>query len=325
MDRRHAGARAGQVLISSDPEDEIAEIWQEFRVLAALLLGLTGLSVALVVWSVSRTLHPIAQVQAGLGRLAAGDFAASLPPLGIAELEPVGDSFNRLAGSLLQLTADNHTLIGTLISLQESERNQLAHELHDELGPCLFGIRAQTACIIRAAPDEIATQARTIQSLTDDLQRLNRRILGRLRPMALADLGLAEAIRGLVEDWRGRCPTVEWELNCEDLALEPDHLTGLAIYRIVQECLTNAARHSGAGRVRVNLASGLAANLTHPTISVTVRDDGGGLSSEYRKGFGLLGMAERAQALGGSFLIDGSGGVTIEAVIPFVRHHEEQP
>jgi len=192
------GVHRGQVLITSDPDDEIAEIWQEFRVLAALPLGLTALFVTLVVWSVNRALRPLTQLRAGLGRLAAGDFAASLPPLGSAELEPLGGIFNRLAESLRRLTADNRLLITKLLSVRESERSELAHELHDELGPCLFGIRAQAACVARASSlDEAARQAGAIQSLADDLQRLNQRILARLRPAALADLGLGEAARRL--------------------------------------------------------------------------------------------------------------------------------
>ncbi|HLN25117.1 MAG TPA: histidine kinase, partial [Patescibacteria group bacterium] len=334
-----AGTHYGQVAITSDPDDEIAEIWQEFRVLAALLLTLTSLFVVLVVWSVTRALRPLGLVQAGLGRLAAGDFAASLPSLETAELEPVGRSFNRLADSLRRITADNHLLIGKLISLQESERSQLAHELHDELGPCLFGIRAQAACVIRAAaPDEAVARARTIQTLTDDLQRLNRNILGRLHPMALADLGLAEAVRVLMEDWRERCPAIAWEVLCDDLAAEPDGLAALAVYRIIQECLTNAARHSRGERVVVELASGSAADLADRlpgandpfaaatlVVSVVVRDDGVGLAPDARRGFGLLGMAERAHALGGMLRIDSGGGVVVQALIPFAAPAQAQP
>ncbi len=306
-----AGIRRGQVVITSDPDDEIAEIWQEFRVLSVLLLVLTALFVALVVWSVGRALRPLAQVRDGLGRLAAGDYAASLPPLGIAELVPLGSSFNHLADSLRRLTADNHLLMGKLISLQESERSQLAHELHDELGPCLFGIRAQATCLVRmTAGAEAASHARLIHTLTDDLQSLNRRILRRLRPMALADLGLGEAVRRLVEDWRERCPSMVWDLRCGDLATEPDGRAALAVYRIVQECLTNAARHSGARRVVVGLAG------TPTQIAVTVQDDGTGLPDDFRKGFGVLGMAERAQALGGCLRIDDEGGVTVTVLIP---------
>jgi two-component system sensor histidine kinase UhpB len=289
--------------------------------------------VLVVFWLVSKALHPIRLVSDGLDRLGSGDFATSLPPFDVPELKEVGERFNSLAQSLNRMSGDNRFLIRKLISLQESERNILAHELHDELGPCLFGIKAQAACIVRPAPETAeAAHAKAILTLVDDLQRLNRRILGRLRPMALRDLGLPAAIGQLIDDWRTRSPGIDWRLHCCDFATPLDESLALTIYRVVQECLTNAARHSGATEVVVEIEQGIADDFPagearwrgdpHAALAyVAVHDNGRGVDAASRPGFGLLGIQERVEGCGGVLAIGGSGGAEIEALLPLGEIH----
>jgi two-component system sensor histidine kinase UhpB len=285
--------------------------------------------VLVVIWLVGKALHPIALVSEGLDRLGRGDFATSLPPFNVAELKDLGRKFNSLAGSLKTMSGDNRFLIQKLISLQENERNILAHELHDELGPCLFGIKAQAACIVRPKRGTAEEgHAATILGLVDDLQRLNRRILGRLRPMALRDLGLGAAVGQLIDDWRVRAPDIEWQFRCAAFATPPDESLALTIYRVIQECLTNSARHSGASRVSVEIGNGPAERFRAdgpcwpgdpPVAYVAVRDNGRGVDGANRPGFGLLGIHERVEGRGGVVRVGGDGtGAVIEAWLPLM-------
>ena len=301
----------GSVLIVSDPADELEEIGAEFAFVSLLLVGLTCIFVGLVWWSVSRAMHPLHLLQSGLGRLEHGDFTATLPPFAIPELSPIGETFNHLASTMQRTQRDNDLLIGKLISLQETERRELAHELHDELGPCLFGIKSEAACMGKMASTltEQETQNRSsiIVKLVDDLQNMNRRILARLRPIALAELGLLAALERLIEDWRDRSPEIEWSFHCGRFSAEPAADHALALYRVVQECLTNAARHSGAKVVTVEL------DCAERTRLVIV-DDGCGIGADIKRGFGLLGMRERVHAVGGEMEISNNadGGAHIE-------------
>ncbi len=327
---RYEGRLVGYAVVVGDPDDEIAEIWHELLLIAGLLGALSALFVCLVWWSVNNALRPLGMLSAGLARLENGDFTASLPPLTIPELTVLGEMFNRLAQGLARISRDNRFLIGQLISLQENERKLLAHELHDELGPSLFGIKAQAACITRPGGGTGEERhARTILTLVDDLQKLNRRILGRLRPIALQDLGLPAAMAQLVEDWRGRQPEIDWQFVCSAVEPPPDEATALTLFRVAQECLTNAARHSGAKRVRVELESGPAERLaaTDPAwpmagntslVCLAVKDDGRGLHPDAGRGFGLLGIRERVAGHGGKVMIGGSmgAGLSIIALLP---------
>jgi two-component system sensor histidine kinase UhpB len=334
----YEGRRYGYVLIVSAPDDEIAELWEEMASLSGVLLALGAVFVGLVMWTASRALWPVRQLAAGLDRLEQGDYHATLPPLGVAELKPLGERFNTLASRLDRVRQENRFLIGKLISVQEAERNFLAHELHDELGPLLFGIKAQAACLAEPVKGGAGEgNVRTILELVDDVQRLNRRILGHLRPVSLRDLGLTGAVAQLVADWRARVADKTWTFQFSEFEAEPDEALALTLYRVVQECLTNAARHSGADRIEVEIESGPAelfgaGGLEWPGNSdtlvayVAVRDDGAGIPPDVRQGFGLLGIQERVNALGGVLRIgsDGGRGTAVEVLVPLARP-EGQP
>jgi len=339
--KQHAVTRDGQpvgeVVIVGNPDDEIAELWGEMRFGVGLLLALMTVFVIVVSWLVSRALRPLALLSQGLDRLGSGDFTTSLPSFDAAELKDVGVKFNNLAKSLQQISGDNRFLIGQLISLQESERKTLAGELHDELGPCLFGIKAQAAFIVRPAPGTVAEDhAKTILSLVDDMQSLNRRILRRLRPIALGELGLGAAIGQLVEDWQIRAPEIEWSWRIAKFATQPDESLALTAYRVVQECLTNSARHSAATKVIVEIDTGHAHEFPQTrwhgmaddaVLQVVVRDDGRGFAQPICPGFGLLGIQERVESIGGVVEFGNGDGDSAQIVVllPLIHKSGECP
>ncbi len=314
------GVAIGRVAMLANPLDEIAEIWGELVWLCALLLAALLAMIGLIHWTVLAALRPVRDLAQGFDQLERGDYAARLAPIRVAELARIGEQFNSLARSLGQLREDNCRLVDALIGLQEAERKEIAHELHDEFGPVLFGIRAEAASILGycrrdAGPlGPVAERAGAIGGLVDRMQRSNARILARLRPLALAELGLAEALRELAAGWQERCPHIAWSVRAEETGVA-DETMQLVLYRVVQECLTNAARHAGARRVEVRLER---TQDSEPAVCVVVRDDGQGLPPGLRFGFGLLGISERVRALHGRLSVGNgpAGGAEIAVSVP---------
>ena len=318
------GRKYGEILIAPHPDDEVAEVWDEFKLFTSLFAGLALATVALIYWSLGLALRPIHVLADGMDQLEHGHFDAHAAPTSVTELRRIGERFNSLARALERLAADNRRLMERLIAVQETERKELARELHDDLGPRLFGIKADAVCILRAAGgEEIAARARSIGELVDGIQQLNRRFLARLRPLILDEMGLSEALRQLVDSWQERNPEIACTLALSGPAEVADEAVGLTAYRVVQECLTNVARHAGAGTVTVRVACDAdGKDAAQPgMLRISVEDDGKGLPPDHRFGFGLLGMSERVRSLGGSLdLARAPGGGTIVSVaIPLAR------
>ncbi len=327
---RIGGGERGEIVMESEAADEIAEIWSSLLFLTAMLTAISIAIVALILVTARHTLAPLRQVVEGLDRLGRGQFGG-VGEIRIAELRRIGERFNSLAATLARSEADNHLLIDRLLSIQDAERKELARELHDEFGASLFGIRAAASCIVEAASSvpadagqrrEIIDRANKISALADAIQKQNYRILDRIRPVILHQMGLADALRQLVEQWRAQhrdfaCAIEiagEGQIAGGKTFGEEVSLTG---YRIVQECLTNVARHSKAGAVRVGMEVCAAAG-GGSEMRVRVEDDGVGLPPDFRFGFGFLGMSERVRKLDGGLKIGASalGGASIEARIP---------
>lgn len=322
------GASQGRLVMSPRPADEVAEIWSGLVLLAALL-GVISISIVSLLYLTARfTLKPLHDLADGLDRLEHGQFDA-LKEIEVEELRRIGQKFNHLAVTLSRTEADNRLLIDRLMSVQDAERKELARELHDEFGAALYGIRAAASCIIEdashdagAAHADIIERAQAISSLADTIQKHNYRILDRIRPVVLHQMGLGDAIRQLVESWASANRTIVCTLTLPQDILQIDRLlseqTSLTGYRIIQECLTNIARHSNAKTVDITLALNAGANDTPPQLVIAAEDDGIGLSADFRFGFGFLGMSERVRKLGGRLEIRKGtcGGTLIRAFIP---------
>jgi len=321
---RRAGVLYGHLVVVPNPLDEVREIWGELRFLAALLVVVAGVIVALLVVLVHRALAPIRELEEALDHLEQGRFDIALAPIRVRELRRIGARFASLARTLARLRADNHRLIDKLISIQEEERKELAHELHDAFGPALFAIRADIAGIRRAAatPDAAALtlireRAGEMAALVDTIQGITYRMMERLRPLVLAELGLEPALRQLLDAWQARYPDLRCTLEIAAGAGEVDEALGLALYRMVQECLTNILRHAGASALWVRLAA-VEAGAGAGHLRLAVSDNGSGFPPQMRFGFGLLGMSERIRALGGR-LETGTGpegGALVACVLP---------
>jgi two-component system sensor histidine kinase UhpB len=313
--------QADAIFIIPNPSDEIAEVWQDFCFMAAFCSALVAFIVAVVLWMASHLLHPIRELGSGLERLAQSDFGVHLKPVRFSELERIRLQFNSLAQSLKDKTIENKTLYERLVSMQDKERRHVSRELHDELGPCLFGIRAETASIRQSllqwpGTDIAAARTRSIDTLVDTIRRINRRILHTVQPAALSEKGVAAALRNLIDQWQETYPKITWSLDFSEKDIEG--LSGeadLAIYRMVQEGLTNIARHAQCSEAEVRISRVISGG--GEALEIRVTDNGQGFDPRSASGSGLQGMRERICKLGGEFNVDSGGGrgVAIRAVL----------
>jgi two-component system sensor histidine kinase UhpB len=403
------GRSLGTVEIVSEPHDEIAEVWGNTVALGAVAV-MTELSIIVILYLVlGRVLDPLRALGTGLRGLEQRNYKVRLTRPRVREFAVIADRFNALAGALDAARTENLVLNRHVITAQDDERRRTALELHDEVGPSLFGLKANIASLARilqnvetvqgippaAGPPAatVATMAERVGDLAaivDHLQGINRGILNRLRPMALGNLPLPHIIAGLVRDRAREHPHIAFTHDVGALERSYDDTVDLTVYRCVQESLTNAIRHANAKTIEVrmrvrsgdDLPSGkpgfvgaansslppcgggmgrggvqygtAVPNLATPTpipapqggreyrvaapdltlapqagigdsLELTVRDDGFGFAAGKTPGFGLRGMQERVQALGGEFAITagngeggraGIGGACVRIVIP---------
>jgi two-component system, NarL family, sensor histidine kinase UhpB len=316
-----AGQTDGTITIETAPLSEILEVWNEFGD-SLLILGLFSLPTMLLIYFfVGHALRPLDRLAAALGNIGRGDYgvrlAGRLPP----ELSRLRDSFNRTAGQLESMAAENRRLNEQLLTLQEQERSDLARDLHDEVGPFLFAINIDAANIQRHAKEglfaPIGGLAAGIAEAVGHLQKQVKGMLGRLRPIGLAEFGPIEAIDNLIEFWRRRHPEIDYRCDIAPEAAGLGELVDITVYRIVQESLSNALRHSRPSAITITIAIAVAID-NDDALVVTVADDGQGMSGEPGIGYGLLGMSERVKALGGSLTVSSrvGAGLVVTALLP---------
>jgi glucose-6-phosphate-specific signal transduction histidine kinase len=194
----------------------------------------------------------------------------------------------------------------------EEERKSIARELHDEMGQNVTAIKTIATAIANRDLDEksITRQnALTIVEVTSRIYDMVHSIIRELRPSALDHLGLEDALTELCDRYRKSNPDLTVKLDLTGGLNCYDEYVNITIYRVVQECLTNAAKHAAASSIKVSVvAEREASDLAR--ILISVQDDGLGIDvnlSESKR-FGLLGMRERVQAFNGDIKIDSSRG-----------------
>jgi two-component system, NarL family, sensor histidine kinase UhpB len=212
-----------------------------------------------------------------------------------AEGRALAEAFN---GMLDRLESARREAARTALEAQESERLRVAQELHDEIGQTLTAVTIQAERAADGDPADATHQLRQVaNSVRDSLDEV-RRIARELRPEALDDLGLVNALIALCNRMDGQDgPRIERDLQGTLPPLPPE--VELVLYRIAQEGLTNAVRHSGARSISVWLQGDA------QSVALRVRDDGDGMPRELPAGTsGLAGMRERALLVGGRFSIE---------------------
>jgi hypothetical protein len=221
---------------------------------------------------------------------------------------------------LTETLAENRLLSQRYLMLQEEERRSLARELHDELGQCLNAIKLDAVSIRnlnQGRDPEVEANASAIVELSGHVYDVVRGIMQRLRPAALDALGLHDAVAHLLAQWQRRHPTVHCRLDAAGDLTGLGEVVNITVYRLVQECLTNIAKHAAATEVTVSLRRDGVRDL-----SVAVRDNGRGMDlRSKRSGLGLVGLRERVEALSGHVSLHSSAGqgMEVSASLPVVQ------
>ena len=235
-----------------------------------------------------------------------------------------------------ELLEENRMLVGNSLVVQENERRHLSRELHDELGQCIAAIQADAEIISEFASRcdcRLEKSAEAIKGVSARIYEFVHSTMLQLRPSILEDLGLAETLRAEVDAWQNRHRDTDCTLSINTDLDGLDEQTEITIYRIVQECLTNIAKYASACNVAIDfdrvevILSGDTDTDTDtetetmpvPALRFSVRDDGVGMDlNTSSRGLGLIGIRERAGALGGMLNIQSTPGqgVTIIVTLP---------
>jgi len=319
----------GKLVVRTDGSRATREGWREFRFLLALIaLGFVCLSL-FAWWLVDRALRPFNKVTAALRTVGQGDYSVRLPELPGGEARVVGNSFNNMVDNLESSIAareaealaraelqKNRELTKTLQERIELEHHSLARELHDELGQHVTAIKSMAVSVSRRVSANQPDLAQTTDLIADSADRIHaaiRQMLTQLRPASLDQFGLNDAISDLVSDWRIKHPDKRFLLSRDPLPENLHKDTATAAYRIAQEALNNAVRHSGATCVETRVSA------SNGSVHLVVEDNGTGFNSDTDKhGFGILGMEERAASAMGEFRIDAidPAGSRVQATLP---------
>jgi signal transduction histidine kinase len=244
-----------------------------------------------------------------------GERSAGEPPRLVGVLQDITER-KRVENELLLSRQRLRALSANEEVLIEEERRHIAREVHDELGQALTALKMELSLLGQrfGGDPALAAQVERMSAMVDGTLDVVRHVASNLRPSAL-DFGLVAAIEWLAEDFGLR-----WEMPCglhldgHEVALSDARST--ALFRVVQESLTNVARHARARRVDIRIASDGA------TLQLTVSDDGVGFdptaAQERRGSFGLLGMRERALKIGARLRLHSraGSGTTIDVELP---------
>jgi len=212
-----------------------------------------------------------------------------------------------------------------ILSAQEEERTRISHDLHDEVAQVMTGIHLHLATLKKGAITNTRDLEKKIahtQRLVEKAVNIMHRFAGQLRPPALDDLGLFPTLHSYITDFATQTRlAIRFTSFTRGRIEKLDGAKRIVLYRIVQEALTNVAKHAKASLVTVSLRK------LRGIIRIEIKDDGksfqvkGGIPARRKKGLGLLGMRERVEMVGGHFAVESSPGkgTTIRAEIPLTN------
>jgi two-component system sensor histidine kinase UhpB len=306
--------QVGDIVVAPDMSADIYEKWIGFLAIVCSAIALMLLTGAIAHFAARSVLAPLQNLGDGLTRMRSGDYEQPIASGGPPEIRKSAEEANELARTLNRLSQDNRSLLRRIVSLQDDERQDMARELHDELGPLLFGIRANTVALLESIPSgqaKLRGAAEGILQSVETLQQANRRILDRLRPLYIQELGLERSIQTLLQNVKAQAPGLKVTSQIDADLNGVDALLSQTIYRVIQEAVTNVLRHARANAMHV------AADVGNREVIVEISDDGIGFPADRRFGRGLTGMLERARALSGTLeLLREEGRTCVRCRLP---------
>jgi two-component system sensor histidine kinase UhpB len=291
----------GVIVMRAEPANEAGEAWAALGDSAVELLVFSALAGLFTLTTAGRALRPLARLATALDRVGPGNYGVRMATSGPPDVARLTDGFNRMGERLAAIETQNRRLNEQLLTMQDEERADLARDLHDEVGPFLFSMSVGCAAIDSlVGSGDIAAVPAQLGLLREDIghvQKHVRAILRQLRPAVPLTIGLEAAIADIAEFWRARQPDVTFRLSVAGVLDGVPEAAQETAYRVVQEAISNAVRHSQARVIDVTVVSEAAG------LSVRVADDGIAVpptaNEPEQPGFGIEGMRERVSALGG--------------------------
>jgi two-component system sensor histidine kinase UhpB len=318
------GGKQLTLIIQANPLDEITEVWEESISFFSSLFLLTLFTFLAVNLAFNKALKSISIIVNALKIIETGQYRQKLPDFSIQEYDNIAKAINHMTDELNTSQQENRALTQHSLEIQEDERQRLSQELHDELGQSLTAIKVMAVTAGRSQAGAMGTRTDikqatdSIISVCDHLMAVVRSMMHQLHPLVLTELGLKATMEDLLNHWTIRNPELKLTIDCSEEVDTLEQKITIQVFRIVQECLTNIVRHAQAKQAVINLEI-VHSSTTSRALRLRVKDDGQGCATDRIKtGFGLLGVKERVNSLGGELTIQTQPqqGMSITASIP---------
>lgn len=322
------GRKFGDLIYFSDLSADIREKWITFVALLIAAAILSSLTFLVAYFFLGSMLKPLARVEQALTMLRRGQYEFQIECEGSPELVRSCNEVNQLAHSLQRFSSDRSNLLRQMVNLQDSDRSEIAKELHDELGPILFAIRAHATSISDGLPtmdNSSATAASRLLEAVESFQEANRRILNRLQPYQLQEFGIMASIESILSGPGPKAAAIDIGKDIDPSIADAKGVTAETIFRVIQEGVTNTLRHSAATRLVVSAQQVTDGEETsrRRQVRVDVIDNGKGVPTNMVFGRGLRGMSERLRALEGTLTIFSTQhGTRLSCVIPWLTDND---
>jgi two-component system sensor histidine kinase UhpB len=313
-------------MLEPNPQPEISEAinsaWLQVTLFSLMVLVL----VMALAFSVRHALSPLNDILNGIARIEGGDYGHPIPACATRELNQIGQALNHLSAALTEQLAKQRDLLHRLQDVQEDERRQLAHDLHDEFGQLLTAIQVDASYLVKQSNGQSALQdcARAMYDNSSSILSQLKSLLVQLRPYGLQGdeehhIALEQALRELIRQRQARGDTeLSYQLQVDLKGAELPQRLSVAAYRIIQEALTNVLRHAQASQVVIDVWVDKAEQL----LLLRIADNGKGLprpgsSNSTGQGLGLIGIKERVLANRGSLAMDRGQPSGLEIKVSF--------
>lgn len=317
--------------IRADPADELSEAWWETR---RTLFALLALACALI-WLFLRwgqlVLRPLTDIATALSQVEAKKLGTRLQRHDIPEIDFIVDRFNRMAEAQERDAREVLELTRRSLMIREEERRHLAHELHDEMGQSISAIKALAVSISRRSEThepKVKQSADTIADVSSHVYERVRQMMSQLRPTTLDELGLVAALADMIDTWNSHHESAFCTFTAAGVLPPLTATQNINLFRIVQEALTNIAKHAGARHAMVTLEYASSPAGVGGDLVLRIGDDGRGFDVlAPHRGLGLVGLHERVRALGGKMALasDPENGTQFEVTIPINQRTSDQP
>lgn len=320
----------GKVKVAPNEIVVLHKAWQNILYLMEVCFIIVLTLCLLLYLSLRWILQPVRHTQKVLRQLEQGDLSARVPTFHVQEWNQTGNVINELASSLQETLDERKQLSLKLLHIQENERRHLCRELHDEFGQSLTGLRAIAYYLdeeTRTHCPELTEKIRQISKISQHMMELVKGLLFRLRPADLDELGLAESLHNMVDNWNSQHRGMHCELSTDKQTDQIPSAIAINLLRIVQESLTNIAKHASASEAYIQLQLLTEQDsLSEKRLQLAIQDNGNlkNCDSLIKPGNGLLGIKERICALNGELELQTSeyGGLEVTAMIPLAAYKD---